>query len=150
LERPNKSEGLRRSQRTGPSVYKGKGGKKILSFQGKVVVQTTGEMKGLFWNCMGVRKKGLASYVRDLLKENGFDLICIQETMVQDFSDAMIRSVDPSKCYLWDWSPAKGKSGGILSGLKLDSFNVGSRTQGEYILMHVMWDKRLEKKNGVS
>jgi hypothetical protein len=26
------------------------------------------------------------------------------------------------------------------------SFDVGFRTQGEFILMHVVWDKKLEKK----
>jgi hypothetical protein len=33
-----------------------------------------------------------------------------------------------------------------LSGLSVDSFDVGSRTQGEFILMHVAWDKKLERK----
>jgi hypothetical protein len=68
---------------------------------------------------------------------------------VQDFSDAMIRSVDPNKCYLWDWSPAKGRSGGILSGLKLDSFDVGSQTQGD-ISLCMFCGIRDWRKNGVS
>jgi exonuclease III len=84
--------------------------------------------------------------VRDLFVENIFDFICVQETMAQDFSDAMLRKVDPNRNYLWDWSPAKGKSGGILIGLKLDTFDVGMRTQGDFILMHKLWDKRLEVK----
>jgi hypothetical protein len=42
----------------------------------------------------------MASYVRDISRDNNFDIICIQETIAQDFSDAMIRSVDPSKRYL--------------------------------------------------
>jgi hypothetical protein len=40
--------------------------------------------------------------------------------MVEDFSDSFFRQVDPGKEYLWDWSPASGKSGGILSGMNLD------------------------------
>jgi hypothetical protein len=67
--------------------------------------------------------------------------------MVQDLSDDMIGSVDPNKNYLWDWSPSKGKSGGILIGLRVDSFDVGSRTQGDFILMNVLWDKKLEKSS---
>jgi hypothetical protein len=104
-------------------------------------------MKGLFWNCRGVKKKGLASYVREMLKADSFDFCCVQETMVQDLSDDMIGSVDPNKNYLWDWSPSKGKSGGILTGLRVDSFDVGSRTQGDFILMNVLWDKKLEKSS---
>jgi exonuclease III len=102
-------------------------------------------MKGFFWNCRGIRKKALASYVRDLFVENSFDFIYVQETMA-DFSDAMLRKVDPNRNYLCDWSPAKGKSGGILTGLKIDSFDVGMRTLGDFILMHKLWDKRLEIK----
>jgi hypothetical protein len=26
-------------------------------------------MKGVFWNCREIRKKGMVSYVRDMLKE---------------------------------------------------------------------------------
>jgi exonuclease III len=76
-------------------------------------------MKGLFWNCRGIRKKGLSPYLRDMIKDQKFDFLCFQETMVQDFSDSCFRQVDLGRDYLWDWSPAKGKFGGILSGLKL-------------------------------
>jgi exonuclease III len=102
-------------------------------------------MKGLFWNCRGIRKKGLASYLREMMGVNNFDFICIQETMVQDFTAPMIRRVDPNNGFLWDWSPSNGRFGGILSGFKVDSFDVGSKTQGEFILMHVIWDKKLER-----
>jgi exonuclease III len=100
-------------------------------------------MKGLFWNCREIRKKGLSSYVRELIKEHKFDLLCIQETMVEDFLDSCFRQVDPGREYLWDWAPSTGKSGGILSGMKLDRFDVGSRFQGDFMLQHNLWDKQM-------
>jgi exonuclease III len=39
-------------------------------------------LKGLFWNVRGMRKRGMGSYVRDLLRENKFDFICVQEIMM--------------------------------------------------------------------
>jgi exonuclease III len=78
--------------------------------------------------------------------DNSFDFICVQESVAQDFSESMLRRVDPNRSYLWDWFPAKDKSGGILTGLKLNTFDVGVRTQGDFILMHRVWDKRLEVK----
>jgi hypothetical protein len=66
--------------------------------------------------------------------------------MARDFFDSMLRMVDPNRVYLWDWSPTKGKSGGILTGLKLDSFDVGVRSQEDFILMHKVRDKRLDVK----
>jgi exonuclease III len=103
-------------------------------------------LKGIFWNCKGLRKKNMAPYVRSLLRESKFDFVCFQETMMQDFLDECIRKVDPNKSFLWDWIPSKGKSGGILSGFLLDRFDVGAKVQGEYILQHNLWDKMLEAK----
>jgi hypothetical protein len=48
--------------------------------------------------------------------------------------------------YLWDWVPLNGRAGGLISGIKLDRFNVGSRSQGDFILQHNLWDKMLEVK----
>jgi hypothetical protein len=85
-----------------------------------------GCVKGLFWNCRGIKKKDLAPFIRDMIHEKGLDFLCFQETIMQDFPESCLRQVDPNKCYLWDWIPARGRSGGILSGLKLDRFDVGS------------------------
>jgi exonuclease III len=60
------------------------------------------DMKGIIWNCRGIRKKGLSSFLRDLIMERDFDFICFQETILQDFPDSCLRSIDPNKCYLWD------------------------------------------------
>jgi hypothetical protein len=45
----------------------------------------------------GIKKRILASYVREILRVNNFDFVYVQETMVQDLSDAMIRKIDPNK-----------------------------------------------------
>jgi hypothetical protein len=39
-------------------------------------------MKGLFWNVIGVRKKGLAVFVRSLIEEMKFDFMCFQKTIL--------------------------------------------------------------------
>jgi hypothetical protein len=85
----------------------------------------------------------MAFYVRDILRDNNFDIICIQETMAQDFSDAMIRSVDLSKRYLWDWY------GSLFLGFKLDFFKWVLGPKGSIFLC--MWfGIRGWRKNGVS
>jgi hypothetical protein len=54
--------------------------------------------------------------------------------------------IDPNRFYLCYSLPAKGKSGGVLSGIKCDRFDVGAGDQGEFILQHNLWDKELEVK----
>jgi hypothetical protein len=103
-------------------------------------------MKGLFWKCRGLRKKGLAPYVRDLIRMHDFDFMCFQETIVQDLSDSITRSLDPSRSFLWDWIPSIGRAGGLVSAFKIDRSDVGQRDQGVFILKHVVWDKLLEVK----
>jgi hypothetical protein len=53
------------------------------------------------------------------------DFVCFQEAILQDFSESCLRAVDPSQNFLWDWLPTRGRSGGMLSGFKIDKFDVG-------------------------
>jgi exonuclease III len=103
-------------------------------------------IRGISWNIRGMNKKGMGPYVRRIMVENKFDFICIQETIMKDFSDKCLRKFDPNREYLWDWIPALGKSGGVVTGLKVERFDVGSRRLGDFILQHNLWDKKLEVK----
>ena len=103
-------------------------------------------MKGLIWNCRGINKKGVSSFLRNLILEHKFHFIGIQETMQEAIDDTIIRSFDPNQSYLWKWVPSRGKSGGILSGIKLDLLDVGTFKEGKYMLQLNLWDK-MAKKN---
>jgi hypothetical protein len=36
--------------------------------------------------------------------------------------------------YFWDWIPSRGRSGGVLTRVKIDRFDIGSRAQGKFIM----------------
>jgi hypothetical protein len=61
--------------------------------------------------------------------------------MVENCEDSLIRKFDPQQNYLWLWNPSKGKSGGILVGVKLDLYEVGSFRQCEYMIQLNLWDR---------
>jgi hypothetical protein len=103
-------------------------------------------IRGIFWNCRGFKKKGIASYIRELLRVQRLDFVCCQETMLQDLFDACIRSVYPNRLYLWGWVPSQGRAGGLIAGINLDRFDAGERHQWEFILQIDLWDKLLEVK----
>lgn len=65
----------------------------------------------------------------------------MQERIVECCDDSLIRKFDPQQNYLWLWSPFKGKSGGILVGVLIESYEVGSFRQGEYMIQLNLWDK---------
>jgi hypothetical protein len=80
-----------------------------------------------FWNCRGPKKKGVATFLKNLIA-------CLQETMIKNCDDKIIRKFDAQKEYLWRSNPAKGKSGGILVGVKIELYDVGAFYQGEFML----------------
>ena len=43
-------------------------------------------MIGIIWNCRGVAKKGLSSYIRELIWDNKADFVGIQETTKKSYS----------------------------------------------------------------
>ena len=61
----------------------------------------------------------------------------LQETMIADCEDSLLRKFDPNQEYLWMWNPSKGKSGGIIVGALLERFDVGSFKQGE---LKIKWN----------
>jgi exonuclease III len=103
-------------------------------------------IRSLFWNIRGMSKKGSGPYVRDLLQDKKYDFVCVQETILKQFDEKCLRRFDPNRNFLWDWIPAVGKSGGVLSGFSVYRFDVGSRVQGKYILKHCLWDRKMEVK----
>jgi len=101
-------------------------------------------MKGLIWNCRGIKKSGVSAFLRNLISEHKFYFIGLQETMQEEIDDRTLRLIDPSGSYLWKWIPSNGRSGGILSGVHIDKFDIGSFHEGKYILQLNLYDK--EKK----
>jgi len=78
--------------------------------------------------------------------ENKFYIIGLQETMQADIDDRILRQIDPSQAYLWKWIPSRGKSGGILSGVRIELLDVGTFKEGKYILQLNLWDKTQKRK----
>jgi hypothetical protein len=103
-------------------------------------------VQGLFWNCIGLKKKGVSTILKNLILEHRFYFLGIQETMTPECCGSLLRKFDPIQDYLWMWNPSKGKSGGILVGTLLERFDVGSFKQGEFMLQMILWDKFLKIK----
>ena len=51
----------------------------------------------------GIKKKGVTSFLRNLISEHKFHFIGLQETMQGDISDQILRNLDPMNNYLWKW-----------------------------------------------
>jgi len=105
-------------------------------------------MQGLIWNCRGLKKKGLATYLKNRILQYSFHFIGIQETMIHDCDEKLLKKFDSNQDYLCLYNSAHGKSGGILCGVRKDLFYVGSFQQGEFMLQMNLWDK-IKKVKGI-
>lgn len=91
-------------------------------------------------------QKGCFFLSQNLIQEHRFHFIGLQETMAKNCDDRILRKFDPRSDYLWKWIPSKGKSGGKLSGINVDLFDVGAFHEGKYMLQLNLWDKTQKKK----
>jgi hypothetical protein len=47
-------------------------------------------MKGLIWNCRGLKKRDVSSFLKNLILEQKFHFIGLQETMVENCDDSLL------------------------------------------------------------
>lgn len=83
----------------------------------------------------------MVTFLKDLIYQYSFHFIGLQETMVKDCDEKLLRKFDPHQNYLWLHNSAKGKSGGILVGIRLEFYDVGSFKQGDFMIQMKLWDK---------
>jgi hypothetical protein len=86
-------------------------------------------------------KKGIVACIKDMMHDYSLDFIGIQETMKKDYKMSFFRTLDPMNNYFWKWIPSRGKSGGILCGIKNDSLDVSAFKSRKYMLQFILWDK---------
>ena len=81
-------------------------------------------MRILSWNVRGLLKKARRGQVREYIFNEKVDIVGLQETVKHDFADHELCELAGGANFTWFWLAAKGKSGGILLGVKVDSLEV--------------------------
>jgi hypothetical protein len=51
-------------------------------------------IQGLIWNCRGLRKKGVATFLKNLISQYSFHFIGLQETMIENYDDKILKHFD--------------------------------------------------------
>lgn len=88
-------------------------------------------MKGIFWNCNGLGDHKKHKFLNDLNKEKGLDFIALSETGRSTFSDSFLNNLCAGKDFLWHCKPPIGRSGGMLLGVNLMTFDIGEIEEGD-------------------
>jgi hypothetical protein len=57
-------------------------------------------MNGLFWNCRGLGKKGLSTYLRSLITQHKLAFVGLMETMIEEINENVLKKFDPDGDFL--------------------------------------------------
>ena len=72
------------------------------------------KIKILSWNVRGVNDSDKRKVIKNLIRTNKVDLVCLQETKVQEMNLDMVRSLGVGRFLDWIAMNAEGSAGGIL------------------------------------
>ena len=72
------------------------------------------KIKILSWNVRGVNNPDKRRVIKSFLRSNRVDLVCLQETKVQQMNNVMARSLGVDRFLNWRALNAEGPAGGIL------------------------------------
>jgi hypothetical protein len=84
-------------------------------------------MRGFFWNSNKFKDHNKHRFISDLMKEQGLCFIAVLETGRKGFNDSVLRNLCGGKIFLWHCKEPRGRLGGILLGIDLDTFDQPGR-----------------------
>jgi len=79
--------------------------------------------------------------VREYIFNEKVDIVGLQETVKHDFADHELCELAGGANFTWFWLAAKGKSGGILLGVKVDSLEVENHEIKEFSIGATIRDR---------
>jgi exonuclease III len=99
-------------------------------------------MKILFWNVRGLGKSYRRNWVKNHILAEDLDVVAIQETIKQDFTDFELKELASNNDFCWLWVPPRGHSGGLITGIKVDDFDIEHSITGTYFLAVLLRTER--------
>ena len=95
------------------------------------------KLKILSWNVRGVNDKNKRKVIKALIKLQRVDLVCLQETKIQDISQKVVHNLGVGRFLGWGAVSARGAAGGVvvfwdnrvleLVGMEVGLFSISCR-----------------------
>ena len=95
-------------------------------------------MNGIFANSRGLGDLAKHLHFAHLVRDHNLDFLAISESGRRDFSQNLLNRLSGGLDFAWFSRPPRGRSGGILLGVKTESMEVLAVSDGEFhIKLHV-------------
>ena len=72
------------------------------------------KLRILSWNIRGANDSDKRKVIKVLIKSQKVDLVCLQETKIQEMSKRIVWSLGVGRCLEWGVVNSRGASGGVL------------------------------------
>ena len=89
-------------------------------------------MRGIFWNSRGLRDLAKTRFLAEATTEHKLDFIAVLETGRDKFSSQFLSSLSAGIDFDWHCLPPRGRSGGILLGVRCDTLQVREVVFGDF------------------
>ena len=91
-------------------------------------------MKGIFWNSRGLRDLAKRRFLAEASVEHRLDFIALLETGRDNFAPQFLNSLSGGIAFDWHCLPPRGRSGGILLGVRCETLEVCSVVMGDFVV----------------
>ena len=91
------------------------------------------KLRILSWNVRGVNDREKRKLIKEVIKSQKADLVCLQETKIQEMLNGLVKSLGVGRCLEWGVLNSRGAARGVLvfwdnRVLKLEEMEVGKFT----------------------
>ena len=90
------------------------------------------KLKLLSWNVRGANNPNKRNIIRNFIRSQRVDLVCLQETKIQEMSLAVARSLGAGRMAEWRVVKAEGSAGGILVFWNIRKFELVESEFGHF------------------
>jgi hypothetical protein len=95
-------------------------------------------MNGMFSNSRGLNDLAKHVHIADCCRDHNLDFVAISETAKRDYSSSLLNRLSGGIDFEWVSHPPRGRSGGILVGVRADTMEILASSDGEFhIKLHV-------------
>ena len=95
-------------------------------------------MNGIFENSRGIRDLAKHARIADLIQDHRLDFVGISETGKRDYPVSLLNCLSGGVEFNWWSRPPRGRSGGILLGVRAETMEVLASSDGDFhVKVHI-------------
>ena len=91
-------------------------------------------MKGIFWNSRSLKDLAKRRFLVEASVEHRLDFIALSETGRDNFAPQFLNTLSGGIDFDWHCLPPRGRSGGILLGVRCEVLEVRSVVMGDFVV----------------